>query len=191
MTPYDFIHLTLYAIGGEIRGRTKLQKTVYFLGVFTGAIKELGYRPHFYGPYSDSVAAGLNRLKSLGFVAESTLGSGAVGASGFEVARHDFRLTEEGERIAKEKTAQNPEVWNKLQQATQRFKRGGEIDYMRMSVAAKTYFMLTQNGKPATANELSESAKSLGWDAKPEEITKAISFLSKLGLVKSTPAEKS
>lgn len=191
MTPYDFVHLTLHAVGGEIRGRTKLQKTVYFLGVFTGALQELGFRPHFYGPYSDSVAAGLNRLKSLGFVAESTLGSGAVGAFGFEIARHDFKLTEEGERIAKEKAKQNPEAWNKLKQATERFSAGGEVDYMRMSVAAKTYFMLKQKGKAATASELSESAKKLGWKAKPEEIQEAISFLEKLELVTTTQAQAS
>ena len=189
MTPYDFVHLTLYAVDGEIRGRTKLQKTVYFLGIFTGALNELGYRPHFYGPYSDAVAAGLNRLKSLGFVAESTLGTGTIGASGFEIARHDFKLTEEGERIAKEKVTQNPETWNKIQQATERFRAGGEIDYMRMSVAAKTYFMLKEREKPATASELSESAKSLGWTAKPEEINLAIEFLEKLKLVTTSPAE--
>jgi len=31
MMPYDFVHLTLLAVDGEVRGKTKLQKTVYFL----------------------------------------------------------------------------------------------------------------------------------------------------------------
>ena len=35
MTPYDFVQLTLYAAGGKIRGKTRLQKTVYFLGLLT------------------------------------------------------------------------------------------------------------------------------------------------------------
>ena len=188
MTPYDFVHLTLYAFDGEIQGRTKLQKTVYFLGICTDSLKELGYRPHFYGPYSDLVAAGVNRLKSLGFVAESTLGSGAIGVGGFEIARHDFKLSEEGERIAKEKAQQNPDAWNKIKGAADRLKAAGEIDYMRMSVAAKTFFMLKQRGQAATANELSESAKTLGWKAKPDEIERAVSFLKKLGLV--TTAEQ-
>lgn len=183
MTPYDFVHLTLHAFDGEIQGRTKLQKTVYFLGICTDSLKELGFRPHFYGPYSDLVAAGLNRLKSLGFVAESTRGSGAVGVGGFEIARYDFKLTEEGERIAEEKARQNPNAWSKITTAATRLRDAGEIDYMRMSVAAKTYFMLKQRGKAATANELSESAQALGWKAKPEEIEPAISFLKKLGLV--------
>jgi hypothetical protein len=55
---------------------------------------------------------------------------------------------------------------------------------MRMSVAAKTYFMLQKSGKPARFIQLSESAKELGWDATAEDINESISFLEKLGLVK-------
>ena len=74
MSPYDFVHLSFLAVGDEIHGRTKLQKTVYFLGVLSNKLSELGYRPHFYGPYSDAVASSVNRLKSLGFVIENTVG---------------------------------------------------------------------------------------------------------------------
>jgi uncharacterized protein YwgA len=111
MSPYDFVHLSLLAVGDEIRGRTKLQKTIYFLGVLAKTLPELGYRPHFYGPYSDAVASSVNRLKSLGFVTENSVGAGVVGSSGFEIARHDFRLTEEGKQIAQEKAKRNPDVW--------------------------------------------------------------------------------
>ncbi len=64
---------------------------------------------------------------------------------------------------------------------------GGNIDYMRMSVAAKTYFMLKQSNKPATTLELSESARALGWQAEPKEISDAIKFLEKIGLVVTKP----
>ena len=183
MNPYDVVHLTLHAFGGRIEGRTKLQKTVYFVGIFTDSLTDLGYRPHFYGPYSDFVTAAVARLKSLGFVTESTLGSGAIGEGGFEIARHDFELTSEGRRIAEEKAARNPEAWSKLTDAVDRVKNAGSIDYMRMSVAAKTYHMLQAKGKPATPEELSESARALGWEAKPYDIQQSISFLQKLGLV--------
>jgi uncharacterized protein YwgA len=183
MNPYDIVHLTLYALGGRIEGRTKLQKTIYFVGIFIDSLDDLGYRPHFYGPYSDLVTAAVARLKSLGFLTESTLGSGAIGVAGFEIARHDFQLTKEGERIAEEKAKQNPDVWTKLNIAVDRFKKAGHIDYMRMSVAAKTYHMLRAKGKPATPEELCESARSLGWETKPNEIEQSISFLQKLGLV--------
>jgi uncharacterized protein YwgA len=183
MNPYDIVHLTLHAFGGRIEGRTKLQKTVYFIGIITDSVADLGYRPHFYGPYSGLVTAAVARLKSLGFLTESTLGSGAIGEGGFEIARHDFQLTREGQRIAKEKAEQNTEAWSKINGAVDRVKNAGIIDYMRMSVAAKTYHMLKAKGKPATPEELSESAKSLGWEAKPHDIEQSISFLQKLGLV--------
>jgi hypothetical protein len=183
MTPYDFIHLVLLAVDGKIQGRTKLQKTVYFLGILTGNLDDLAYRPHFYGPYSDSVASAVNRLKSLGFVQESSLHTGTVNSNGFEIARHDFQLTDEGQKIAEQKATQNAAAWKKIQHAVGLFRGAGDIDYMRMSIAAKAYFMLSEKGKPASATELSESAKKLGWDPKPAEIAESIGFLEKLALV--------
>jgi uncharacterized protein YwgA len=145
MSPYDFLHLTLLAVGGEIRGRTKLQKTVYFFGVLSNALPELGFRPHFYGPYSDAITEGLSKLKSRDFVTEWVLSAGTIGARGFEIARHDFRLTEAGRKIAEQKAQANPLVWKKLEEVAQRVRAAGDIDYMRMSVAAKTFFMLRQS----------------------------------------------
>ncbi len=69
MNTYDFVQLALYSLGGEIKGRTKLQKTIYFLAITSGADPhEFGFGPHFYGPYSEEVADAVDRLKSLGFV---------------------------------------------------------------------------------------------------------------------------
>jgi uncharacterized protein len=188
MNAYDFVQLVLLALGGQICGRTKLQKTIYFLGVLTGTLEELGYRPHYYGPYSDAVAAAVNRLKSLGFVRESSLHTGTVDGEGFEVARHDFTLTDEGRAIAQQKAEQNTYIWQKIQKAVNRFQQGGDLDYMRMSVAAKTFFILSGSKKPATVAELSESAKKLGWNPKPQEISASVGFLEKLGLVSTKRA---
>jgi uncharacterized protein YwgA len=185
MSPYDFVHLSILAVGDEIKGRTKLQKTVYFLGILSGMLPKLGYRPHFYGPYSDAVAASVNRLKSLGFLTENTVGAGAVGSAGFEIARHDFKLTEEGKRIAEKKADRYPDDWKWLESAASRFLAAGDIDYMKMSVAAKTFFILSNSGKPATATELRYSASRLGWNPTPQEMEESIEFLKKLGLVKT------
>lgn len=184
MTPYDFLHLTLLAVGGEIRGRTKVQKTVYFLGVLSNLLPDLGFRPHFYGPYSDAISEALIKLKARDFLTESVRSAGAIGSRGFEIARHDFRLTDEGRKIAEQKAKAYPVVWKKLHDVVLRFKKAGDIDYMRMSVAAKTYFMLRKSGKPVSLAQLSESANELGWEASAEDIKESISFLEKLGLVK-------
>lgn len=185
MSPYDFVHLSILALGDEIKGRTKLQKTIYFLGVLTDILPELGYRPHFYGPYSDAVAASVNRLKSLGFLTENTVGAGAVGSSGFEIARHDFKLTEEGKRIAQKKAERDAEFWQQLKSVADRFVNAGDVDYMKMSVAAKTFFILSNSGKFATPTELSYSASRLGWNPTPQEVEESIEFLKKLGLVRA------
>jgi uncharacterized protein YwgA len=190
MSPYDFLHLTFLAVGGEIQGRTKVQKTVYFVGILSNNLAELGFRPHFYGPYSDAISEALIKLKSREFLTESVFGAGTIGSRGFEIARHDFRLTEEGRRIALQKAGANPALWRKLRGVAQRFEAAGDIDYMRMSVAAKTYFMLRESGKPATLTQLSESAKELGWNASPEEIKESIYFLEKLGLASQEPKQK-
>jgi uncharacterized protein YwgA len=187
MSPYDFVHLAIHALGDEVRGRTKLQKTIYFLGILTGNLDELGYRAHYYGPYSDAVASSVNRLKALGFLQQSSLHTGAFSADGFEIARHDFILTDEGNRIAKQKANQSPESWKKITNAVSRFRKGGDINYMRMSVAAKTFFILSEKGQPATALELCESAKALGWTPKPEDIAESVEFLKKLGLASANP----
>ncbi len=183
MNPYDFVQLSLLAVGDEIKGRTKLQKTIYFLGVLTGTLAELGYRPHFYGPYSDLVAASVNRLKALGFVTENTFGAGAVGSNGFEINRHDFRFTEEGKQIAQKKAEANPTDWQKIKAAADNILKAGDIDYMEMSVAAKTFFLLSSVGKAATPTEISDSATKLGWSPTPEEVKESINYLQSLGLV--------
>ena len=54
----DFVQLSLLAMGGQIQGKTNVQKKVYFLGLITDCLDDLGYRAHFYGPYSDEVADG-------------------------------------------------------------------------------------------------------------------------------------
>ena len=60
MDARDFVALTLMASGGHIQGKTKLQKLVYFTGALTGMLDGLGYRAHYYGPFSPTVAAGLD-----------------------------------------------------------------------------------------------------------------------------------
>jgi uncharacterized protein YwgA len=187
MTTYDFVHLALLATGGEVRGKTKLQKTVYFLGLLTGQLDGLGYRAHYYGPYSDEVADAVRTLDGLGFVDRSTAGMGAYDPMGFEVKRTDYRLNAAGLTIAKDKAAKNPKLWEKLQNAARLLNEAaGSLDYIKLSVVAKTYFLLNQQGRPANERELKNLAKHFGWDVKEEQILEAAGYLRKLGLAKST-----
>jgi uncharacterized protein YwgA len=184
MDPYDFVHLALLAVGGEIRGKTKLQKTVYFLGVISGHLEELGY--HFYGPYSEEVADAVDRLVAVGFVDREIRGGSGVDEFGFEVYRYDHRLNPDGAAVAKTKAAQWPEFWQTLKHAAEGLKKAPHVDYMKLSIAAKTYFMLGEKKAPATMTELSDLAKRFGWSVTANQVRDAANYLSTLGLVDLT-----
>jgi len=186
MRTYDFVHLAMLALNEDICGKTKLQKTIYFLGLLAGCAKELGYRPHYYGPYSDDVADAVKRLKAVNFITQDTTHFGAVNDAGFEIARHDFRLTEDGRAIAIQKAEADSKLWDRIQSAVKTFKAAGDLDYMRMSVAAKTFFILEQEGGKANAQQISENAKQLGWSPSPAEVDASASFLQRLGLVSTS-----
>jgi len=184
MDATDFVLLALHAVGKKIQGKTKLQKTIYFLGLMTGHLDNLGYRAHYYGPYSDDVADAVNRLRSVGFVDQSAAGCGTVGKSGFEVCRYDFRLTDDGRQIAEAKAAEMPDVWKKLQRAVAALGKAGDLDYVRLSIAAKTYFMLGKKKGEATMAELAGLARRFGWKVTSHQVKEAAQYLSRLGLVK-------
>lgn len=179
---YDFVHLSIYAMGGEIRGKTTLQKKIYFLGALTGCLDELGYRPHFYGPYSDEVADAAGRLKSLDFL-RTTTSEWGMDQRGFERVRTDYRLTEDGEVIAKNKVRQFPELYKEIQDAVSKMNDAGNLDYMKLSVAAKTHLLQGKNGGPTSKDELVNKAKTFGWSVSNEQVDEASRFLQSLNLV--------
>jgi len=53
---------------------------------------------------------------------------------------------------------------------------------MEISIAAKAYFLLEQQGKPASADELAKLADKFGWTVSAAEIEKAAQFLTGLEL---------
>jgi len=183
MKPFDFVQLALLALGGEVRGKTNLQKKVYFLGELTGRLDDLGYRAHFYGPYSDDVAISVDDLKAIGFVDQNVVTGDTVDESGFERRRYDYQLTGAGRRVAESKCRQNAELWKSLHEAAQLLQSAGEVNYMQLSIAAKTYFLLGEKHTAASNEELARLASRFGWRVSPEEVQHAASYLKRLGLV--------
>jgi len=170
---YDFVHLALKALGGEVQGKTKLQKLLYFLGVLTGREEQLGYRPHYYGPYSADVAEAMDLLAARGFVSQRHAGAGAVDNRGFEVVRTDYTLTQDGEEIAEQKVKEDQALMRELQQAAVALQLLQERDYMKLSIAAKTYFMLKSDPR---AN-LPSLAANFGWKVSEQQIEEAKDLL--------------
>lgn len=186
MEAKDFVQLSLLAMGGEIQGKTKLQKTVYLLALMTDLLDDLGYRAYYYGPYSDDVADAVGWLKTIGAVDQSSSGVGAVDHSGFEIRRHDFRLNEQGRRFAEATARRHPQLWETLKRAASVLRQAGDLDYMAMSIAAKTRFMLDEHKGEASQEELARLAPKFGWKVTPKQIQDAASYLQRLGLVDLT-----
>src|ERR1039457_4474036 len=118
MNVSDALLFAYDAFGGAIRGKTTLQKKMYFLGIMLH--EDFGYGPHYYGPYSASVAAANQELKSLGYLSEAKASVGSVNTLGFEVARHDFSLTDDGRDILQLKKTRMREDWQRLELAANR-----------------------------------------------------------------------
>jgi len=183
MRTRDFVLLAYRAFGGKMSGKTLLQKRVYFLGVQLKQVKELGYGAHYYGPYSSEVADANTQLKSLGFLEETVVGGGAVGSGGFEIARHDFKLSEAGHRIAKFLANEFPQEWQEISKIAGVIQQAGDLDYMELSWAAKAYFLLRERGGRATLSEIKQTASLFSWELTDEQVEKATSFLEKTGFI--------
>lgn len=186
ISAYDFVHLALYAMDGEIDGKTKLQKAIYFLGLMAKQAEELGYDAHYYGPYSGQVTRATDRLSALGFVDSNTTVWGIDGR-GFEQYKTSYKLTKDGRDIAEKKLEQNPKLNIWIKENGSVIKQVRKMNYMKLSIAAKTHYMLTKSGDMASSHsELVETAKRFGWSVSEDEILDAAEFLENLGLVKIT-----
>jgi uncharacterized protein YwgA len=188
MNTRDFVALTLQAAGGEVQGKTKLQKLLYFVGVLTDRLGELGYRAHFYGPYSDDVAYAIGQLKTIGAVDQNVTDWG-VGRSGFEVKRYDYRLNEAGQKFAEGLARRHPEMAEQIRRAVNLYKQAGDRDYMELSIAAKTYFLLGQKKGRSRLDHLVKLASRFGWNVSERQIKEAAEYLQKLGLVELVSVE--
>ncbi|MFA6223357.1 MAG: hypothetical protein WC647_13685 [Desulfomonilaceae bacterium] len=187
MNVRDFVVLCYGAFDGNINGKTNLQKKVYFLAVSLGKAEELGYRAHYYGPYSADVAESNTELKSLNYLSECSTSWGSDNR-GFEVARYDFSLTDEGWRLFERKRTENPDIWEDISTLAEKIKEAGNLDYWDLSIAAKAYFILDQKGKSVSSQEIQGAAKGLGWEVTREELDRASTFLEKINLIKSLAA---
>ena len=176
----DVLVLAYKAFEGDMRGKTLLQKRVYFLSVMLGI--DLGYEAHYYGPYSEKVATANSELKSLGYISESSSAWG-YDQRGFEMARHDFKLTELGIRLADRKIEVLSQLWPRMQNAAAYVKKAGDLDYMELSIAAKAYYVLNKLNGKATLEDIAGMLPKFGWSVKKEQLEKATDFLAKTNLV--------
>ena len=183
MNANDLVLLVLDAFGGEIRGKTLLQKRCYFVARLCDSQRAMGFEAHYYGPYSSEVDNATGQLRALGFIEESKAAFGVMGDSGFEVSRYDFKLTDDGRAVASVRKKKRPKTWPAIEAAVNRIKEAGDPSYVELSIAAKAYYLLEKKGGPASADELVELAERFGWQIRREQVLSAWEFLKKLDLI--------
>jgi uncharacterized protein YwgA len=181
MKTSELVLLAYSAFDGKMKGKTKLQKILYFLGIMLE--EDLGYEAHYYGPYSSLVANTNSKLSVLGFLEENTEPWG-INSEGFEVARYDYNLTPEAEEIIERKKRELEIDWIKIKEKADQIKSAGDVDYMVLSFAAKAHFILTKEGGKATIEKIEALFPKFGWKLPEGDLPTAINFLEKIGLVK-------
>src|SRR5487761_771666 len=156
MNASQFLLSLIKACGEKVHGRTLLQKQSYFVSLLSGIPIDLGYQAHYYGPYSATVDGTLTQLKNLGFVEEASTGFGMV-SGGFEMRRYDYRLTKDGKKVVA--PFLNSPDHKGIEAAVRKIQEAGEPDYMELSIAAKAFYILRNQGKMMSTAELLKEAK--------------------------------
>lgn len=180
MDPRDVVMLAIQEEPDEfVYGRTLLQKKVHFASCLTG--QELGFRPHYYGPYSQAIADAANSLVSNGFVEEKIeTFPGEANLFG-EWRRHSYSLTEDGKSVVEAMPeTDESEAWREALRKVNSHPIAQ--DFNLLSVAAKMYVILKELRRARTT-AISRQAQRYGWELPAEDIEKVGDYLVHLGLV--------
>lgn len=181
----DFRYFVLALVGYSpekvIGGRTLLQKLAYFVNDKIGL--GVPFRPYYYGPYSEEVAAATQSLVASGFLEEREDLFPQASSDVFERRRYTYRLTEDGGKVLG-RLEEDLTVLCDVKLAVQRVTTREQCDYECLSIAAKTHHILKAGGRPMKGRELMEVGKELGWDISEDQLRKAAEFLVALGIIR-------
>ena len=176
------IDILLLVVGSEkngLKGRTLLQKKVYFLSVLMDV--DLGFSPHYYGPYSSYVASHLDSLVNSGLLKEVTESFSNDQNVFGEMRRHTYFVPDNFEPIWQD--IQEKPGFPEWQDALKRVNEQDiSKDFNKLSIAAKVYYIVSWEGQ-STLKEVRQVAKEYGWDVEEEDIENILTFLTVLELV--------
>ncbi len=181
MKARHLILMLLETLGGKVDSKTKLHKEIYFISLLRD--RDIGFKAHYYGPYSPEVEQGLDESIGAGFINMTREVFGMDSNRGFEFKRYDFSLTESGKNFAKILIGKYPEEHEQIEQFTRKLKEIDDPDYLSLSLAAKAYFILDKEDNAMTDSQIAEEAKQRGWNVTEDDITTAVTILEKLDLV--------
>ncbi len=186
LSPRAVLLIALEAMGGQVLGRTLLQKRMYFVGELLG--EDLGFRSHFYGPYSSLVHSEAVQASTLGLLQESSsTGSSVPGERG----RVDYSLTEAGLDTAQRAAVMRADEAKQIRKAVDRLLQAcGELDGTSLSIAAKVHYILARRSNGHMSGEqIREEALKLRWNVPAEKVAAGVDSLLALKLVEVVESE--
>jgi uncharacterized protein YwgA len=193
MTTNNIVHLTLHAFESASKekpkhgmGRPKLQGILYFIGLLTGMNKKLDYCYHFLGPYSASVSASIMELEAMGFL-QKTTGS-RLNTEG--QPRKLLVLTDDGRAIAEQKAKKQKNTWEKIQKAVETLNSAGNLDPVKIAIAAKAWYMATHFPEISLDTYLKNILPDTLFVDFPLDSDEIKSFLARLGFLPPTTKDE-
>ena len=185
MEAHEVIIALIEHNSGEIKGRTKLQKLVFFANELLQL--DISYRPYYFGPFSDDVAISVDYLRALKMITETEEHFPDMNfGNSYEAVRYSYRLTPSGKdyfEYLSKNYSEKISVLDKIIKAVNNY-QGSEASYKELSIAAKVYYMLNNMNifSATSTNEtlskrFQSEAKELGWALSTEQIEKSFSLL--------------
>ncbi len=176
--------LILFVIGSEnekksLRGRSTLQKKLYFLSVLNKT--DLGFRPHYYGPYSSLVAENLDILVYARFLKEITESFSTDRNVFGEIRRHTYFWTSDSEAVMGEiKQKEGYADWKRALDTFNSLPLAS--DFNTLSIAANVHYIVHQQER-IKRKQIKKIAKAYDWDINKQEIAGVHSFLEAISQI--------
>lgn len=169
--------ITILGTGPNIiDGRTTIQKLAYFSSLKTGI--DMGYRPHYYGPYSSLVASYLEDLVALDFVIEK--GRRTVR----DRTMYSYTLNEDGSALVKKIERKYPDEYSVIKDVVTKCDKIVHNNVYVLSWAAKVHYVLAQTKKSMTYDDAIAVSKLFGWKLSEKQVESAVKLLLALRLIK-------
>lgn len=178
MEARHLILMILGSCGKEIESKTKLHKITYFISILLK--KDYAFNAHYYGPYSRPIEEGLGELTGAGFLNEIICSYGQDSPNGFEKKKYTYNITEAGNGLLKHLKTKYVNEYSDIEKYTHRLK---EENYLNLSIAAKSYFILSREKQLLTCEQIREKAREFKWNISEKEIDSASQILKYLNLL--------